>query len=79
MRRTPLIIGWFVVLFVFNVVVHHNPATTHLVADSVLDGVAYIVSPLEIIASVGAIWFIVSRTRKMTGTPDSAEPTTQNK
>ena len=74
-KRFAFILGWFAVLFVFNVVVHHDPAANHLI-EWALTGLQYMAAPIELIASLGAVIFIVNRTRKIASSP---EPKAQDK
>lgn len=79
MKRSGFILGWFATLFVFNLVVHNAAVGNHPVIERSLFSLEYMTSPIEIIASVLAVIFIVSRTRKPGSNPEAAKPIIQDK
>ncbi len=58
-KRTWLVVGWFVLLFLFNLVVHKGPVGNHPIIEYSLNAVEYFFAPIEIIASIVAIFLIL--------------------
>ncbi|SPE17834.1 exported hypothetical protein [Candidatus Sulfotelmatomonas gaucii] len=63
-NRLGFILGWFAVLFLFNVVVHQNPLATDPLIYRILAGVEYMASPVELIISLLVVIFILYLTSK---------------
>lgn len=64
MRRSLFIAGWFVLLFFFNLVVHSGPVGNRPIIEHSLEAVEYFFAPIEIIASIIAIFLILRLTRE---------------
>ncbi len=63
-KRTWLVVGWFVLLFLFNLVVHNGKIGNHPIIEHSLSAVEYFFAPIEIIASIVAIAVILRLTKK---------------
>lgn len=79
MRRLWLIAGWFVLLFVFNLVVHNGSVGQYPVIEHSLEAVEYFFAPIEIIASIIAIAVILRLTKKKQLQPPKDAPIIQGK
>lgn len=79
MKRSRFVVGWFVMLFLFNLVVHNGPVGNHPIIERSLEAVEYFFAPIEIIASIVAIAIIFRLTRKKSGGAESSKPIIQDK
>jgi hypothetical protein len=79
MRRSLFIAGWFVLLFLFNLIVHNGPVGNYPVIEHSLEAIEYFLAPIEIIASVVAIALILRLTRKKSSEAESPKPIIQDK
>jgi hypothetical protein len=73
-KRTWLVVGWFVLLFLFNLVVHNGPVGNHPIIEHGLEAVEYFFAPIEIIASIIAIFLILRLAREKRSQESKSPP-----
>jgi hypothetical protein len=63
-KRSRFVVGWFVLLFLFNFIARTEAVGNHPLIERSLEAVAYFFAPIEIIASVVALAILLRLSRK---------------
>jgi TPR repeat protein len=63
-KRSRFVVGWFVLLFLFNFIARTEAFGNHPLIERSLEAVAYFFAPIEIIASVVALAILLRLSRK---------------